>query len=197
MKVLYTDEVLFFMDGFLLWKKNFLGKKDKSNKGEIDKKIKPLVDEINKLDNYFTTSSCSGRICILIEPESESKKDFKFLYQSHDRTNFRDLKKKLEKIPKNKLRFRFESMILHVACKNLDDADSLLKKAKKLFKHSGIISVKDKFVIEIRDSGFIEAVIAINGKLVVNDNYLKILVSEANKKLDLAYKRINLLKKVI
>ncbi len=185
------------MDGFLLWKKNFLDKKDKSNKGEIDKKIKPLVDEINKLGNYFTTSSCSGRICILIEPESGLKKNFKFLYQSHDKVSFKDLKEKLEKIPKNKLRFRFESMILHVACKNLDDADSLLKKTKKLFKHSGIISVKDKFVIEIRDSGFIEAVIAINGKLVVNDNYLKILMNEANKKLDLTHKRINLLKKVI
>lgn len=34
---------------------------DASRKSSIDARIKPLVDSINKSDNYFTTSSCSGR----------------------------------------------------------------------------------------------------------------------------------------
>lgn len=181
------------MDNFLLWKKNFLAKKDKSNKGNIDKKIKSLVDKMNKSDNYFTTSSCSGRIVILIEPERRLKKDMKFLYKSHDHVKFSDLKKALNNLPKKKLWFRFESVILHVSCRNLDDAYLLLEKARRSFKYSGIISLKNKFVVEIRDSGFMETIIADNGKLVVDYDYLKILANEANKKLKITHKRIKLL----
>jgi len=185
------------VDTFSLWKNNSLSRRDKSNKGNIDKQIKPLIDKINKLDNYFTTSSCSGRICILIEPKSGLKKDFNSLYKSHDITKFSDLKKALNNIPKEKLWFRFDSMILHVACKNLDDTNLFLEKARGLFKHSGIISTKEKFIIEIRDSGFIETVIAVNGKLIVDYNYLKILLNEANNKLRIVHKKINLLKNMI
>jgi len=51
-------------------KKDFLNKKDKSKKGSIDGEIKKLVDKINSLENYYTTSSCSGRILIAKIPDS-------------------------------------------------------------------------------------------------------------------------------
>ena len=40
-------------------KKEFLSKKDKSRKGSIDNKIKKLVNKINSLPDFYTTSSCS------------------------------------------------------------------------------------------------------------------------------------------
>ncbi|MBW2966012.1 hypothetical protein KY342_02835, partial [Candidatus Woesearchaeota archaeon] len=46
-------------------KKTFLKKIDKSKKGGIDKEIIPLVNKINNSRNYYTTSSCSGRIVLL------------------------------------------------------------------------------------------------------------------------------------
>ena len=43
-------------------KKDILNKKDKSNIGFIDGKISKLCNLINSKEDYFTTSSCSGRI---------------------------------------------------------------------------------------------------------------------------------------
>ena len=47
---------------FSIEKKAVLERIDKSRKQKIDEKIKSLVDHINSLDNYYTTSSCSGRM---------------------------------------------------------------------------------------------------------------------------------------
>ena len=46
--------------------------KDLSRKGSVDEPIKDLVEFINSLDSYFTTSSCSGRIIVFADsPEAE------------------------------------------------------------------------------------------------------------------------------
>jgi len=53
------------MNNFLKQKSDFLKKIDKSKKKTIDKEIIPLIKSINKKPNYYTTSSCSGRIVVL------------------------------------------------------------------------------------------------------------------------------------
>ena len=47
---------------FINEKKVFLSKLDKSNKSSIDKNILNLINLINQKDDYYTTSSCSGRV---------------------------------------------------------------------------------------------------------------------------------------
>jgi len=44
---------------------------DLSRKGSVDEPIKELVDFINSLESYFTTSSCSGRIVVLADTPEE------------------------------------------------------------------------------------------------------------------------------
>jgi tRNA(Phe) wybutosine-synthesizing methylase Tyw3 len=44
---------------------------DLSRKGSVDEPIKELVDFINSLERYFTTSSCSGRIVVLADTPEE------------------------------------------------------------------------------------------------------------------------------
>ena len=39
----------------------YVEEEDASRKSSIDSRIVELVNAINKSDNYFTTSSCSGR----------------------------------------------------------------------------------------------------------------------------------------
>ena len=78
-------------------KKDFLSKKDKSKAGKIDKDIKKLVDMINSFSNYYTTSSCSGRIILLTIPKSGKKNEVKWLFTSHNKINFNDLKLTLKK----------------------------------------------------------------------------------------------------
>ena len=59
-------------DGFRIFtqqKSTCLLKVDLSRKGSVDEPILNLIQSINGHERYFTTSSCSGRICAFEEPE--------------------------------------------------------------------------------------------------------------------------------
>ena len=172
------------------YKKTILGRADKSNKGSIGEPIRPLIETINKLPNYCTNSSCSGRTVIFVEPKSGKKYDISFLFMSHNKITFTEIKEKLHNLPKNTIWFRFEPMIIHIACDTLESANNLLVLARQHFKHSGILSLKH-FIVEIRGSGFIEAPIAVNGKIIVSDEFLNVLCDNANKKLAETHKRMD------
>jgi tRNA(Phe) wybutosine-synthesizing methylase Tyw3 len=72
-------------------KKKQLSKEDKSNIGEWDFRIAELCNKINNNTNYYTTSSCSGRIVLL--KASEEKQPDAFLFRTHKKINFLKLKK--------------------------------------------------------------------------------------------------------
>lgn len=55
------------MAAFEKQKVSCLSQVDLSKKGSIDDEIMDLVQYVNAKDNYFTTSSCSGRISIFSE----------------------------------------------------------------------------------------------------------------------------------
>lgn len=44
-----------------------LNKVDLSRKGNVDESIADLVGYLNSLKDFFTTSSCSGRLCVVQE----------------------------------------------------------------------------------------------------------------------------------
>ncbi len=75
-------------------------------------------------------------------------------------------------------------MILHVACRTIENAQKILDISSMAgFKHSGIITTRKKIVVEIIGSEQFDTIIAKHGKLFVGDEYLRLLVNEANKKL--------------
>ena len=78
-------------------KKDCLNRIDKSIKKSIDKDIRPLVNLINNLNDYYTTSSCSGRI-LLIEKKTDKKKDARFVFAEHKKANFKATENQKEKI---------------------------------------------------------------------------------------------------
>src|SRR3989344_3257093 len=127
---------------FDIQKKKQLGKKDKSSIGSWDFKIKGLCDKINKKKNYYTTSSCGGRV-VLLKASSEKIKDA-FLFRTHNKIKFKELKKVLEEVGekyKRLVEFQQTSCILHVACEDLKDAFELVHKAKESgWKRSGVMS---------------------------------------------------------
>lgn len=171
-----------------------LKKKDKSSKGSVDRAIKKLVNKINKFPDYFTTSSCSGRT-VLLHSKDFSKKSSKWLYVSHSKAKINDIKKAIKLV--DMLWFKFEPVILHVSCRNLDSASKLVSLAKSVgLKQSGIMSVKN-FSVEISDKQSMDVPIVKNGEILVDENYLKVLVNEANSKLKKTRERANkLLKKL-
>jgi len=180
-------------------KKVFLNKLDKSKKKSIDKKIGKLVNLINSSPNYYTTSSCSGRV-VLLEQKSYKKQETEWLFVSHNLVDFNQIKKNLKKLPKEEVWFKQEPLIIHVCCKKIEDAKIFLGIVRQLFKRTGIISIGKKITIEVIGNEHLDTIIAKNKKLLVTEDYLNVLVEEANKKLEKNFKNIEmfyiLLKKI-
>lgn len=182
-------------DQFNFRKENQLKKDDKSLKQSWDLKIINLCDKINSLDNYYTTSSCSGRVVIL--KDSKEKRDDLFIFVSHDEISFKQLKEEIEKIKfKDLIYFKCDPVILHVSCRTLKDCQNLIGKAMEAgWKRNGIISSDKRFVVELNATGKLEFPLFKDGKLLVDDNFLELIVSESNRKLKKSWEKINRLKK--
>ena len=168
-----------------------LSKADKSKKGSVDKQIVSLIKLLNKHKDYYTTSSCAGRIMIL--KPGNKKHQTKWLLVSHDPVKSFKLKPS-----KEMTWFRYEPLILHICCRTIDDAKKLMKiTSNSAFKHSGIISIKNKIIFEIVGIDYMDIPLTKDNKELINENYLKIVISEANKKLKLNLKRIKEFEKEI
>lgn len=245
-KIIYKSPSLsYFMGNFENRKKDVLSKIDKSSIGKWDEKISSLCDKINSLKNYYTTSSCSGRILLMID--QEKKGEGLFVFVSHDKISFKKLKEELEKIiystfsphqlepalgnptpppkeeinlsscklsptpgkrlikgknfvetPNKNIKFKFEPCILHIACKTLEDAEKLFEIGKNAgWKRLGIIGTRNGFTFELNSTEKLEFPIIQNGKILVDDNFLKILVNDSNEKLGKSWEKIQKLKDLI
>ncbi len=180
------------MDSFNKRKQDVLSKLDKSHIGEWDSKIAKLCNKINKLNNYYTTSSCSGRVILMIE--QDKKGEDLFVFVSHDKISFEELKKNIElALKKNKnIKFKLEPCILHVACRSMEDAEKIQAKAKLAgWKNSGVIGVKNSFTAELGATDRLEFPVIRDKKILVDDNFLKIIVDESNKKLEKSWMKID------
>ena len=168
-----------------------LYKPDKSRKGDVDKPIIKLIDQINSLDDHYTTSSCSGRIYLLTE--ADEKPDVKWLYVSHEKVNVKNIINVLkEKLPNQRIWLRQENMILHVACRTIDDANIMLKIARDIgFRRSGIIADSNIIIVEICSTEKMDVPISDKGKLLVDENYIKFIVKIANEKFSKGRNKLN------
>lgn len=174
--------------GFENEKKNCLNKLDRSKKGFIDEEIKELVELINSSEKYYTTSSCSGRIVLL---KGLKKNRCEWLFVSHKEAELNDIK---SACLSGEVWLREEGMILHVCCRTLDDAQKLVDICRSVgFRRTGVQSLK-KLAVEVGSSDCVDVLIAKNGRILADDNYLRILVEEANKKLRINLEKIEKLK---
>ncbi|HIH39066.1 hypothetical protein J4460_08155 [Candidatus Woesearchaeota archaeon] len=175
---------------FDLRKKQVLAKIDKSKKGSVDEHIKPVLDYLNKQPDYYTTSSCSGRILVMSIPRGGKKNEVEWLFVSHDPVKAEEVRAAFKSLPKHPVWFQQEPMILHVCCKTTTAAERLLQTAKKSgFKHSGITGLK-RIIVELVGCDEMATIIADDGGLVIDAAYLEILVHEANERLSNNLRRI-------
>ncbi|MGV8141436.1 MAG: tRNA wybutosine-synthesizing 3 family protein [Candidatus Woesearchaeota archaeon] len=163
-----------------------LYKPDKSRKGDVDKPIIPMIDYINSLKDYYTTSSCSGRIYLLTE--SSKKPDVKWLFVSHDIVSFEDIMQALNEntlkaYSQDRIWLRQENLILHVACRNLEAAEILLKIARDIgLRRSGIIADSKIVIVEICSTEKMDVPLAEDGKILVTESYIRLVTDIANQK---------------
>jgi len=178
-------------------KQQFLKKPDKSSIHGIDKDILALVKKINSKSEYYTTSSCSGRIILM--KETGKKQEKVFLFKSHSKIKLEQLKNALNsalKSYKGMVYLKLEPCIMHIACKDFASAIKLTNIARNSgWKKSGIISRKN--IVEMLSTEYLACPVADKGKIIVDNNYLKILLDESNKKLNQTKQKIKQLEKSI
>ena len=172
-------------------KKTYLAKSDKSKKGDIDIKIIPLLETINALPDYYTTSSCSGRVYLW--KGTGKKSETQWLKVSHDLIE-EDFFELID--DKGLVWLRLEAVILHIACKDLKAAHTLLEKARKFSKKSCILSASSKIIVEIRGSEFMEMPLYRDGELLFSGDFswLKEII---NQKLEKMWKDMEKFKKTV
>jgi tRNA wybutosine-synthesizing protein 3 len=164
-----------------------LYKPDKSRKGDVDELIVPLIETINSFDEYYTTSSCSGRIYLLTE--ADAKPDVKWIYVSHNIIKSSVIieilsENNLKAFPDKRIWLRQEGLILHVACKSLDAANKILNVARDSgLRRSGIIADSKSIIVEICSTEKLDVPVAYMGKALVNEEYLVMLTDIANQKM--------------
>ena len=176
---------------FLQRKENQLEKEDKSDEGKWDDHIKQLCEKINTHEEYYTTSSCAGRVTLTKNHVNKSENSF--LFKSHEKISFDELKNALVKATTifDSVLFKQESCILSVACDNLENAEKLMEKAQSCgWKRSGIISFTTRVVVELMSTEKFEFPIVQNSKILVDDHFLRIIVEESNKKLEKTWEKI-------
>ena len=158
---------------------------DNSKKGSFDKPIHELMVFINSLQNFFTTSSCSGRIIVFTEGD-EKKKGCKWLLTSHVVVEASDVIEALQTEEHNKLiMLKYESFILHLQCRTVEDAQEILKIALGSgYRNSGIvIGKKKKYMVAVRSTHGLEVPLVFDSSISVSDEYIGDLVALANNKL--------------
>ncbi|MCK5604714.1 hypothetical protein KAR91_22685 [Candidatus Pacearchaeota archaeon] len=184
-------------DKFNQRKMEVLKKLDKSSKGDWDNPILKLCNKINKQKNYYTTSSCSGRVLLMIDQEKKAKGLFNWV--SHKKFTFNELKKEIEKLPKDTpIKYKQDPCILHIACRSIKDAQTLYDKAKSIgWKRSGLISFEKRIVLEINSTEKLEFPIIQKGRLLVEEDFLKAVTYDSNEKLKRGWNKIKKLEQLI
>jgi tRNA wybutosine-synthesizing protein 3 len=149
--------------------------------GDVDAELVSILSRINSHRDYYTTSSCAGRISLI--SDAGSKRESVFLGKWHGPIEASEVLRALKPV-KGVTYFRFEPAIIHVAARNVEAADILLKAAISCgFKRSGIQSVKDgRVLLEVLGTERIDAPVADGGRVVVESEYLRFLIALANVK---------------
>lgn len=168
--------------------------------GEVDKEILPIVERINSNPDYFTTSSCAGRIVLIEMPDLGDKEAAEFLGKWHREIEVKDIMDAFSKAKTNTTVFLLaQSPIIHIRCKTLESAVKLRNIAVESgLKYSTLKSLTlnsknepVKVVVEILSSENIHVPVARSGKLFPDMDYLAFLVENANQAFIRAREKLN------
>ncbi|XP_067582687.1 tRNA wybutosine-synthesizing protein 3 homolog isoform X2 [Pseudorca crassidens] len=155
---------------FRRWKAQCLSKADLSRKGSVDEDVVELVQLLNGREQFFTTSSCAGRIILLdrgINGSEVQKQNCCWLLVTHKPCVKDDVIVVLKKANGDAI-LKFEPLVLHVQCRQLQDAQ----------------------ILAVRSTHGLEVPLTHKGKLMVTEEYINFLIKIANQKMEENKKRI-------
>lgn len=166
-------------------KSRALSKLEEAKKQNLfDSGMEEIVSLINSFDEYYTTSSCAGRIVASESTDDNEKKSHRWLGKWHRKVSKEEVLGALKKRRDGVLWLSVEPMILHVACRDIDSASNLLKGARECgLKRGGIYQLKPRIIAEIAGVDGFCAPLGAGGEIFADERRIEFLVGLANKKI--------------
>ena len=159
---------------------------------KVDEGVLQILELINRIEGFYTSSSCAGRIVLLQIPQIGDKRGAKFLGVWHRTIEIKELKAATTNATKGVLWLLAQAPILHIGVQKLELANMMVKTAISCgFKNSAIKSVGKKIRIEICSTERLDAPIGRDGFLFCEENHLSLLVEISNEVIERSRKKMS------
>jgi tRNA wybutosine-synthesizing protein 3 len=164
--------------------------------GDLDAELMPLLSAINELPDYYTTSSCSGRV-VLMQSLGGKGVD-RFLAKWHRRASPGEVLAAIRPC-EGTVWFRYESPILHVMARTPEKAAEFLHACREAgFKRSGIQSLKaGRNLVEALSTERIDAPVMSDGAMAATEEYVRYLVGQAGLKYEAGRRKLERLSEAV
>ncbi len=140
---------------------------------KVDREIITLIELINSFSQWFTTSSCAGRLALLSKDGIRSKYGTTFWFKTHDPNDFPRVKEKLPSEFQGQLWLLVSPPMFHVAARTMEDALQLQLLARQArLGYSKIQSIKPSIIVEVLGTGMMSIPVGKDGMLLVNEDHL-------------------------
>ena len=159
---------------------------------KVDEGVFQVLELINKMEGFYTSSSCAGRIVLLEIPQIGDKRGARFLGIWHRSIEVKEVMIAITKAKKGFLWLLAQAPIFHIGAQTLDLANMMVKTAVSCgFKNSAVKSTEKKINIEICSTERLDAPIGKDGCLFCDEDYLSLLGEVSNEVIERSQKKLN------
>ena len=161
---------------------------------KVDLEILHVINRINEFAQYYSTSSCAGRIVLLSKANFRGKYTAEFVYKNHSPLNpeaIIELKNSMKRPFAGQLYFNVEPPTYHVVCNTFEDAMQIHQLALEVaLGYSMFKSIKKSIVVEIRGTGLLQVPIGLDNKVYITDEHLDFILALGNEVLSSEQDRV-------
>ena len=173
---------------FNQYKANAMKKlEDAKSEGLVDEGVISVLNSFNSHPELFTTSSCAGRLQLIVLPDIGRKDSVELRKTWHRSVKFEEVKEALDNldIPSNSIVIlQGQSPIFHVSCRTMELAQKFRGIVHSQgWKYSSLITGnEDKWIVEILSASRIDNLLFRDGVIdPPDDDRLKFIIEESNK----------------
>ncbi len=169
------------------------------SEGLVDEGVISVLNSFNSHPDIFTTSSCAGRIQLIVLPDIGRKDSVELRKKWHRPVEFQEVKDAITNLdvpPNSIVILQGQSPIFHVSCRTMELAQKFRGIVHSQgWKYSSLITGnEDKWVVEVLSANRIDNLLFRNGVIdPPDDERLKFMIEESNKILIKAQARLEAL----
>ena len=165
----------------------------------VDEGVIEVLNAFNSHPDIFTTSSCAGRLQLIVLPDIGRKDSVELRKTWHSPVEFEEVKEALDNLdipPNSIVILQGQSPIFHVSCRTMELAQKFRGIVHSQgWKYSSLITGnEDKWIVEVLSASRIDNLLFRDGVIdPPDDDRLKFIIEESNKILIKAQSRLGAL----